>query len=270
MKKYKLGVTYSLFLGEELLRASIKSIREQVDYINVVYQKISWTGEKCSENLQEILSQLQEEGLVDNILKFDFNYAGKETGKKVSRFIYKKKNLGIKDLIKKKCTHCMIMDVDEFYFTDEFKKAKEFIFKHHITHSVCSIYDYRISPIYRMKDAQVYGVPFILKLYPWSRIIGKGNLPCRVDEQRVFLFIPIVCKFYYLNMVNMHHMTGIRKDYQLKIKCSPNNFSEQGRESLKYYSKMHSEMEQMSEKEILSNGYIEVNDEFGILKEWDQ
>lgn len=35
----KLGITYSLFDGEELLKYSIKQIRKSADYINVVYQK---------------------------------------------------------------------------------------------------------------------------------------------------------------------------------------------------------------------------------------
>ena len=43
MKNNKLGVSYNLFNGEELLEASIKSIRQNVDYINVIYQEYSWT-----------------------------------------------------------------------------------------------------------------------------------------------------------------------------------------------------------------------------------
>ena len=37
----KIGVSYNLFDGEELLESSIKSIRKNVDYISVVYQTIS-------------------------------------------------------------------------------------------------------------------------------------------------------------------------------------------------------------------------------------
>lgn len=37
-KSLKWGVSYSVFDGEELLEASIKAIRECVDYVNVVYQ----------------------------------------------------------------------------------------------------------------------------------------------------------------------------------------------------------------------------------------
>ena len=37
----KLGVSYNLWKGEELLKYSIKAIREHVDYIVVVYQNLS-------------------------------------------------------------------------------------------------------------------------------------------------------------------------------------------------------------------------------------
>lgn len=71
MKKYKLGVTYNLFTGEELLESSILSIRSQVDYINVVWQNISWTGEKCSQNLESKLNALEKKGLIDKVIKYE-------------------------------------------------------------------------------------------------------------------------------------------------------------------------------------------------------
>ena len=49
--KAKLGISYSVWDGEELLEASIKSVRENADYINVVWQKKSWYGIDCDENL---------------------------------------------------------------------------------------------------------------------------------------------------------------------------------------------------------------------------
>ena len=72
MKKNKLGVSYNLFCGEELLRSSIMSIRNQVDYINVVWQEYSWTGERADEKLLVLLNELIAEGLIQKIIKFEF------------------------------------------------------------------------------------------------------------------------------------------------------------------------------------------------------
>lgn len=264
-KKIKLGITYSLFSGEELLRGSINSIRSQVDYINVVYQDYSWTGNKVSDNVVIILNELLKEGLIDNVIKFE-----NKNNKKSNWMHYevcKKKNLGIKDLIKNKCTHCMIMDVDEFYKQEEFRYAKEFIFKHNITFSCCSIYDYKMKPIYRAIEENNYAVPFIMKLRWWSRLIGHVNTPCRIDNLRAFPLIPIIDRFYYLNCVNMHHMTGIRIDIESKLENTISNMSEQGRVHVQNYREKHKALQEMSEEEFLQHNYIKVEDIFHLMDE---
>ena len=45
---HKLGVSYSVWDGEEMLEFAIRSIRSEVDYVNVVWQKLSWFGTMCS------------------------------------------------------------------------------------------------------------------------------------------------------------------------------------------------------------------------------
>ena len=273
MKENKLGVSYNLFCGEELLRSSILSIRNEVDYINVVWQEYSWTGEKAAEGLTVLLNDLLKEGLIQKIIKFEFQ--GSQSAQKNSYFRCKKENIGIRDMRRAGCTHGMIMDVDEFYRKEEFRRAKEFVYANRITHSVCSIYDYRILPVYRMRDARDYCVSFIFKLSFLSRVVGKkriNNMPCYIDAYRTVPFIPFIHKFYYLNMVNMHHMTGVRKDYGKKLRNTLSNYSESGRQAIKEYGEMQDRMEKMSEKEILGGGmnYIKVEDEFGILEEWNK
>ena len=263
MKKYKLGVTYTLFSGEELLKSSILSIKDNVDYINVVWQKYSWTGTKAADNVEKILNDLLRDGLIDKIIEFKFEMP--KTEKESSKVINQKQNIGVKDLKKAGCTHVMLMDVDEFYYKDEFKKAKEFVYKNHITHSACSIYDYFISSIYRKRDASDYAVPFIFKLTFLSKVFGFSTMPCVVAGCRAFPFIPLLHKFYYLNMVSLGHMTGIRKDYNKKMNASMSNFNEQGRKMVEKYSELQRNLEMMSEEEILSNGYIKLDDDFGIL-----
>lgn len=57
--------------GEELLEASIKSVRASVDYIVVVYQTISNFGNMCSEQLVPLLERLQAEKLIDELVYFE-------------------------------------------------------------------------------------------------------------------------------------------------------------------------------------------------------
>ena len=70
LKRAKWGISYSVFDGEELLEASLKSVRRSADYINVVYQTVSWTGERRNDALPYFLKTLQDKGLIDELIFF--------------------------------------------------------------------------------------------------------------------------------------------------------------------------------------------------------
>ena len=42
-----------------------------MDYVNVVYQDVSWTGKQGDDNLLGVLQDLKTRGLIDEILKFE-------------------------------------------------------------------------------------------------------------------------------------------------------------------------------------------------------
>jgi len=266
MKKVKLGATYNVFNGEELLEASIRAIRDDVDYINVVWQEYSWMNEKINARMLDCIHELQKKKLIDCVIKFEFDT---KDIKHLGRLRCKKTNLGLRDLKKNHCTHFIMLDADEFYRKAEFQKAKKFVIDNNITHSFCSIYDYRISPCYRMEDIRDYSVGFIHKFTIFSWIIGKkriNNTSCKVDLFRTVPYIPLFHRFYYLNMVSMHHMTGVRRDYNNKMRNTISNYSERGRKAIQEYTQLQNNMSKMSEKEILQNGYIKVKDEFKLMK----
>jgi hypothetical protein len=73
-----LGAAYNVFDGEELLEASIRSIRSNVDYIVVVYQTISNFGQPCSPNLIPILENLRKNKLVEDLVRYDVRSFNKE------------------------------------------------------------------------------------------------------------------------------------------------------------------------------------------------
>ena len=264
-KKTKLGVTYSLFSGEELLEPSIMQIREYVDYINVVYQKKSWFGDDASPELHDHLSRLLRDKLIDSVIEFPFSGWGLRSANPLHQRllinqVIKKKMLGVHDLRVAKCTHCMIMDVDEFYIPEQFAKAKEFIIENGITHSCCALYDYKLSPIYRSRDVANYAVPFIFKLKFYSKIKRNHHIPCLVDPLRSFQFNPFPFKlfspdkFFYLNSVCMHHMTGIRRDFNKKLNASITNVSPNGAKFVEDFRKKHNSIANLNEEKLLETG----------------
>ena len=211
--KMKWGVSYSVFDGEELLEASIRSIRNSVDYINVVYQLKSWYGEPASENLYLLLQKLKADGLIDEIIEYCPNTtlnAGIQ--EKIKR------NMGLKAALNAKIDYFMTMDTDEFYFLDELEQAKNDIISKNIDYSYCSIVNYGMVPTERSLKPTRTSVSFFSKVNYFSRLGKNKKIICLADPTRQFKFI--FGKQYFLSGINMHHMSFIRKDLQKKFNSS--------------------------------------------------
>lgn len=268
-RNMKLGVTYSLFSGEEMLRGSIRSIRKHVDYVNIVYQKYSWFGDGAAKGVLDTLNQLLDEGLIDKIIEYNFyDYGNSEL---LSDYAIEKRNIGLRDIKKRGCTHCLIMDVDEYYIEDQFARAKEYILDHGITHSCCSIYDYSVTPICRYRDINKYSVPFIFKLKTTSRLTKRPNMPCKIDSLRSLKFNKYFDRFYYFNSIIMHHMTGIRADFDKKLTASITNSTEQGKKFVNEFRKEHIKITKLNVEDLLLKknelgGYIIVDDTFNLTE----
>ena len=105
----KLGISYNLFDGEELLKDSIISVRDTVDYISIVYQTESNFGNPCSEALVPLITQLKKEGLVDEVYKYKPRISEGGHYNEIT-----KRNIGLYLSEGAQCTHHMAIDSDEF------------------------------------------------------------------------------------------------------------------------------------------------------------
>ncbi len=147
-RKIKLGAAYNLFDGEELLEASILSIKSNVDYVCVVYQETSNFGIKCSESLLPCLFKLHKAGLIDELISYTPKSFSLEEKKKlvssratgldlggakpetISDTFFNeltKRELGRLACEKAHCTHFMSMDTDEFYLENELSNLKQLV-----------------------------------------------------------------------------------------------------------------------------------------------
>lgn len=224
--KPKIGVSYNLFDGEELLRASIKSIRNKVDNINIVYQKISYTGNPASENIEEQLNELVKEGLVDELFLYNPILQLKPRINEVL-----KRNIGFEIAKKNGCDYFLGMDVDEFYDENQFELAFSYIIENDISMSAVSIIEYHKEPEYQIQGLHNvvnnelfnYYVPFLIKI---DRLIAQKHavdyFPCVTDPTRS-LSCPGRFRMFSVHEIAMHHMKYIRKDLVKKYK----NTSEQ-------------------------------------------
>jgi len=209
----KIGVSYNLFDGEELLEGSIRCIRDEVDYISVVYQTVSNFGNPCDDGLVPLLEKLQSDGLVDEL----FEYRPKlNKGGHYNELT--KRNIGVSLSLGQKCSHHMSMDSDEYYLLDEFKYMKKTIEEGNYDSSACRLQTYYKDSMYRLDPPEDYYVSLLYKINYNSNYQFGDRLPVLVDPTRCME--PGNCKIFDRDEIEMHHLSYIRKDIRRKLQNS--------------------------------------------------
>lgn len=212
----KLGVTYNVFDGIELLEHSLLNVRQYVDVIIIIWQRVSNFGNPMPINFGPIVEQdYTRKKLIDGCLLYEPN-----TSLTPHQNEMKKRQMGLNECIKFGCTHFMLMDVDEFWDPKQFQKAKQVIENGNFESSACQMITYFKEPIYRLEPKEEYFTSFIWKINKNSKISTGGNtLPVLVDPTRT-LVNPGKFKQFPRNELEMHHMSWVRKDIRLKLQNS--------------------------------------------------
>ena len=132
----KLGVSFNVFNGEELLEDALVNIKPYADYICVIYQDISNFGTN-EKDLSGMLEELKQKKLIDKYILYtpDFTFEGVEDWKKdvMDRTYYgshneiRKRNIGLGECRKEGCTHLLDMDTDEFYSKSQMENAMDMV-----------------------------------------------------------------------------------------------------------------------------------------------
>ena len=218
MGKMKLGVSYNVFDGEELIENSIKSIRGNVDYISVVYQTESNFGNPADEGLVPLLEKLESDGLIDELFMY------KPTLNKGGHYNeIRKRNLGLYISEGAKCTHHMAMDSDEFYTDEQFSFMKETMVSGDFDSSACQMITYYKDSKYRLDPKEEYYVSLPFKIRSGVEYVMGSPFPVLVDPTRRMDAGKF--KVFTRNEIEMHHMSYVRKDIRKKLQnssASPN------------------------------------------------
>lgn len=219
----KLGVSYIVFDGVELLEKSIIQIRDFVDYLQVIYQDTSWFGTKIAEEEINLLKKLKNSNLIDELYlfkNFEVLRNKEDLSLKASKcYERKKRQLGLDSCLRQNCTHYLCMDVDEFYITKEFKKAKEKIIENDYSQTAVSFINYvNLPTIHRGFDKK--NVPFICKINNKTKMTDNFFVKC--DKTRGISGGSNFEKKYLFNKkeIFMHHMETVRKNLFLKYEST--------------------------------------------------
>lgn len=163
----KLSVSYNFFNGEEHLIASIQSIRNSVDFISIVYQSISNSGNRISIEALDTLNDIRTAKLADHIIEFVPDLSKIRQQNELT-----KRRLGLDEALHHKCTHFFTMDADEFYRENEINYAKDYISKNRIWATSVSSFFHIKTPNWRAKDTTCCA--FITKINERTEI-GSGD-----------------------------------------------------------------------------------------------
>lgn len=203
----KIAAIYNVFDGLELLKHSIGSIKDHVNYIVIIYQSTSNFGEVAAKIENEII-KISHQFPLSSFFLYEFiptQLSGQPNE-------IKKRQLGIDKAKELGCTHFIAMDCDEVY--EDFKKAKELYFNSGVEGSVCAMWTYFKEPTLRFEKPEGYYVPFIHKLTP-ETVTGVSNYSYYCDRTRQINTNNVV-----LLPIFMHHFSWVRRDIMLKLRNS--------------------------------------------------
>lgn len=233
----KLGISYNVFDGEELLEYSLLSVRQLAEHISVVYQTTSNYGQE-NKGLLSVLEKLQDRGLIDKLFKytpknFSMNFllehrkGGRENIKinnEKVKDLYKngtlneieKRDIGLQIAKANKCDCFMTMDADEIYDTNKLQFALDTFEVGGYDSSFCKMQTFYKLPTLKIPNESYY-VPLFYKINKHSRInfIDKSIFPVFCDPTR--RMIAGYCKVFTREEIEMYHYSYVRKDIASKI-----------------------------------------------------
>lgn len=213
----KLAAIYNVWDGDELLPGSIRTIKDHIDIVIIVFQNVSNFGEEWHPLIREhnfyggppawseirMLPSVKE--IIFRLYEPDLKMGGAWNERH-------KRNIGIDIARQLECTHFLHVDCDEYY--EDFGKLKQEYIYSGCSGSVCPIYTYFKKPTWRLEQLDGYFVPFIHAMKPDSKA-GLSSYPFYVDPTRGINENDVK----QLSMP-MHHFSWVRKNIERKARNS--------------------------------------------------
>lgn len=230
----KLGLAIIAFEGCEHLFNIISELRQSVDYVSIGLQKVSYHGDKISPiDLAEIYRLKDEDKLVDNILDIELDISKEPRVQETD-----KRNILIQDAQDHGCSHCIVIDSDEYYtkksFEDACKKIDENDYEITYCQYINYYHDYNHFLVYPFKDGM--HVPFVTKVKyrhsfdctdfpkpsdPTRRFVrpynGERIITTPDGKQHKVKKYTVDYHIFEWNEVKMHHLSWLRADIRKKL-----------------------------------------------------
>jgi hypothetical protein len=203
----KIAAFFIVWGDEGLLTHAIRNIAPVVDKVFVVYSRYS--------NFGEIDTQLD---FVDDAEYLHFE---PDQAKKPAENERAKRNFGLDQLRERGFTHFIMLDGDEFYEQEAFKRELTRFSDPNLKGLVCPLKCYFRTPYLSVKDHTL--VTFIHKLTPELRFERNPGYPFAIHEERLSIdptrTLNIRDGVEWSDII-MHHYSYIRPDVRKKVRNS--------------------------------------------------
>lgn len=233
----KLGVSFNIFDGEEMLFFSLRNLRPMVDHINVVYQTTSNYGNE-NPNLEEKLNKYFRAGLIDKLFKYEPTFEKNEDGTikwqngQINEI--KKRNIGLQICRANGCDTMMTLDCDELYDPKEFKWAKEDFENGGYDTSFCKMSTYYKHPTLRLFPKEEYFAPLFYKIHKDTEFgYAMPFYPVTLDPTRKVK--AGYSRIYEREEIEMQHFAYVRNDITSKVVNSSSQSDEVSKKKVIYH-----------------------------------
>ena len=230
----KIGATYNVFDDSiEHLFDSILSIKNNVNYISIVYQSISNMGEQGDQDTLLLLKEIKQNNLVDEIFLYTPDMSLSPTNNELN-----KRNIGLNACRNNCCDYVILMDSDELYMDKELSDViKKYCINESFDAIFCKMYTYYKYKNIILDPLEDYFVPVLYKIDEHSMLHYKYISPVTVDPTRILNNINkyIVCEQHE---IMMHHLSYVRKNIRRKLENSSAriNYNKYINELVDYYN----------------------------------
>lgn len=209
----RLGVAYNFFNSEEHLLASLRSVRNSVDFIVIIYQTLSNSGEPWSHAARAAVENAVSCNLADKAIEYTPDLGLSRQGNELQ-----KRKEGLVQCRRARCSHFLSMDADEFYRQTELENAKAIILQRRLSRTTVSSFFHLKRPVYRALDTT--NVPFICVINRFTRLGVSGYPVQMVDPTRAVGTFPRRHIHFDLAAIAMYHMNFVRKSFASKLRNS--------------------------------------------------
>jgi hypothetical protein len=214
----KLGASINIFDGEELLLDLIYSVRQEVDYLSIIYQGVGhWGNNLANPHLLEFLQSLKDVGLVDEVYEWKTNGAALDV-EEFNSLDMRKREKGLQLARDNGCTHFLNLDNDELYTHSDLAYMKRVVMGRKgrgIDYSVLRHFQYYKSSDLILRHKEQEYVMGIIPLRAATKFEYGVFSPFPIDPGRKVRGNKIM-EFWRFE-VCMHHLSYVRKDIRTKL-----------------------------------------------------